>query len=292
MFLLVQPYPPPKANVRRNRPLAEYEAENQKKTRKVRPISFGKVRLKGIILYPLIGSVILGLVAMANNYQENMQVKDIHISFMDGQDNAFLLPTDIEEIVGSTEECRLLGENMNSLDLHGLETLLKDSPYIEDAEVFSSMMGALYMEVDLREPVARIINNSGNHLYVDAAGKKFPTTRKYTANVPFIRGDFEEGLVDTFACSTVESAVPVMDFIANDPFWNAQIAEVVIHQSGELSLHTQVGDLKVEFGYPVRIEEKFMNLMDFYRQVIPEVGWKYYRSIILKYKGLVYGRKR
>lgn len=292
MFLLVQPYPPPKSTMRRNRPLAEYEAEVKKKGKKRTPVNLGKFRLKGMVLYPLIASAFVGLLAVANNYQENMQVKDIEVSFVDGAQGAFLDADDVKEIVGSTSECSLIGEKMNSLDLDGIESLLANSPYIEEAEVFNSMMGVLYMEVDLREPVARIINNSGNHLYVDAKGHKFPTSRKHTANVPFIRGDFEEGIIDTFSCSTVEAAVPVMDFISKDPFWNAQIAEVVVHQSGELTLHTQVGDLRVEFGYPVRIEEKFLNLMDFYRQVIPEVGWKYYRSIIVKYKGLVYGRKR
>ena len=292
MLLLVQPFPPQKAPARRNRPLAEYEEEKQKKTRKGKPLRLGKFRLKGLILYPLILTGIFGVLAIANTYQKNMLVKEIQVDFASGTDQLFLDAEDVKEIVGVGEERKIIGEKMDELQLTELEYVLTQSPYISGAEVFKSMLGTLHLEVELRKPVARLINNSGSHLYVDAEGNKFPTSRKFSAYVPLIRGDFEEGVIDTFACSTIPSAIPVLDYIYQDPFWNAQIAEVVVKQSGELVLHPQIGDLKIEFGYPVRIEEKFLNLMDFYRQVLPEVGWKYYRTVDLTYKGQVIGRKR
>ena len=292
MFLLVQPFPPQKATARRNRPLVEYEEEKQKKRKRRGLAKVGKVRVKGIILYPLILAGIFGLLAMANTYQKNMVVKEIQVDFFSGEQATLIDAEDAQEIVGMGEEKVLIGETIDEIQLAELEDSLRKSPFVADAEVFKSLLGVLHMEVELRKPVARIINNSGTHLYVDAQGNKFPTTRKHTAYVPLIRGDFDETVVDTFACSTIESAIPVVNYIVQDSFWNAQIAEIVIQQSGALVLHQQVGEMKIEFGQPVRIEEKFLNLMDFYRQVLPEVGWKYYRTVDLKYKGQVIGRKR
>ncbi|MEM7655621.1 MAG: hypothetical protein AAF399_05785, partial [Bacteroidota bacterium] len=156
---------------------------------------------------------------------------------------------------------------------------------------YKSLLGELQIEVSLRDPAGRIMNNSGNYLFVDSTGHKFPVQSGSVANVLLIRGDFEEGVVDTFACSTIESAMPLVNFIRKDAFWDAQIAEIIIQQSGEVLLQPQIGNQRIEFGYPVEIEDKFQNLLDFYRQVLPERGWDHYRTINLKYRGQVVAKR-
>ncbi|MEO0472177.1 MAG: hypothetical protein AAF206_21300, partial [Bacteroidota bacterium] len=152
--------------------------------------------------------------------------------------------------------------------------------------------GVLGLEVLLRKPIARLINNDGESLYMDTHGNRFNPTKFHTEHVALVRGDFMEAVADSFICSTVGEALPVLRYIHQHPFWNAQIAEVVLQQNGELKLLPQVGNLPIEFGYPVRIEEKFDNLMDFYQQAIPKVGWNYYRSINVKFRGQVVAKKR
>lgn len=163
---------------------------------------------------------------------------------------------------------------------------------VQQAEVYKNMRGIIHLDIVQRTPVARVMNNSGDYLYLDETGKKFPGSRLGSADVPLVRGDFEEAIADTFACSTIAAAMPVYKYIYDDPFWRAQIAEIWIEQSGELVLFPTVGDIRVEFGYPIQIHEKFSNLLDFYRQVLPEVGWDRYRSVSVKYAGQVVGRRR
>lgn len=280
--------PPPK---RRNRPIAEVEVEQK---RKRQPLKVGKIgfRIRGILLYPLIIISGISLLAMVNGYQENLPLRDIHVTINSGSDNDFMDVQKVKEILGMDGESELVGLKMSSIELSDLEKKIKANPFIKEAEVFKSVRGVLFVDVEIRKPIARLINNSGDYVYVDGEGNKFPSSDLHTAHVTLVRGDFDETVVDTFACSTIKEAIPVLKYIYEDPFWNAQISDVVIKQSGELVLYPQIGSMFVEFGQPIRIADKFENMRDFYRQVVKEVGWDKYRSISVKYKGQVVAKKR
>lgn len=300
------PTPPPtrrRTPVGKNRPLEELEAatKGKKGPRKRKTPGSGPARSsnwftqvfsRAWVLYPSLLLLLGGLMAAANEYLEQMPLSEVRVGIEAGNDNAFLTEADVKEIMGGEQGHTYVGDPMGSLNLMEMENLLLASPFIAAAEVHKSMMGTLNVQVSLRQAVGRLINNSGSHLYLDAEGNKFPTSPRHTAYVPLVRGDFEEAVVDSFACSSVEEALPLLNFLQRDPFWGAQIAEVVIFQDGQIELLPTVSDMDIEFGYPVRIEEKFRNLMDFYRQVPPETGWDKYRSLSVKYRGQVVAKRQ
>ena len=292
MFLLVQTYSPRSVPKGRNRPLEEFAAE--KKSRKAPAVKVGsfKLGLKSWVIYPLAILLIAALLMAANSYHERLPLKEIQVSVVDGAEHPFIDAAGVKTAMGEEGDSVLVGQSLNRIALDELETKLLENPFIKSAEVYKNFSGVLTAEVGLKKPMARLINNDGEYLYLDEQGAKFPDSDLHSAHVLLIRGNFEEEVVDTFACSTIKDAIPVAEFIYQDPFWNAQISDIVVRQSGELELIPQVGELNIQFGYPVRIEEKFDLLMDFYRQVIPKVGWKHYRSVSLKFKGQVVAKRR
>ncbi|MEZ4776621.1 MAG: hypothetical protein R3D00_25825 [Bacteroidia bacterium] len=290
MFFLVKAYSPRTAAPRLNRPFEEIDAE--KKKRRKTSVSFGKIRMKNALLYPAIAAVVLVLFSLAGLYQQNMALSDIQVKIEADSDNQFLNAEDITKVITDNGERKIIGEKMNRLDLKELETIIKSDPTIEEAEIYKSIQGALHIEAKLRKPVARLINNDGNSVYLDEGGHKFPDSYRHAANVVLVRGDFNEAIVDTFECTTILAALPVLNYINTHEFWNAQISEVEIKQSGELVLYPQVGDMYVEFGQPVRIEEKFNNLLDFYRQVVREVGLDRYRYVSVEFRGQVVAKRK
>jgi len=289
-YLHTAPPPRRKAPAGRNRPLEEVEQE-AKSRRRPRAKGGRTWRLKSVLLYPLLLAGVGVLAVAGNSYLETMPLKDIQVELTHSAESAFINADDLKLGLQTTHG-NLLGTPLQGLDLAALEQTIRTNPTVKDAEVYKSLLGVLHVNASLREAVGRLVSNSGLHLYIDAEGNKFPVSPRHTAYVPLIRGDFDEAVADTFACSTIPEALPVINFIQQHPFWREQISEIVIYQDGELELHTEVGDMPIEFGIPVRIEEKFQNLMDFYRQVVPEVGWKKYRSLSVKYRGQVVARKR
>ncbi|MEM6765942.1 MAG: hypothetical protein AAF655_13480, partial [Bacteroidota bacterium] len=250
--------------------------------------------VKSVVIYT--GAVLLlgGLIWGVSWFLANQSCEIVQMEIHAHQNNHFvseetLLPY-VEEELGYS----LLGSKMGEIDLFQVERTLDDSPFIKNAEVYKQMNGSLWMEVEPKTAIARLVNNDGSYVYLDEFGNKFPSSPEFAANVILVRGDFNEEAspVDSFACQTVETAIPVYQHIRNDEFWNAQISEISIAQDGQLTLYPQIGNMYISFGQPVDIEDKFDNLMRFYKQVVKKVGWKKYRGVSVKYRGQVVGIKR
>ncbi|WNJ20252.1 hypothetical protein [Pontibacter sp. G13] len=273
----------------RNRPLEETEEPAEKRKK---PSKFKGPKLSNVWVYVLSAVGVILLVFLALRFADRMPVKEIQVDIHATSDNAFLTDAGVLDLLGLGDRADWEGVPMSSFNLQGMERELVASPFIQSAEVYTSLSGLMKMEVEMRVPVARLLNQSGNYIYLDQTGVKMPKSNAHTAYSVLVSGDFEEAIADTFACSTIPSILPVLNFIQQDTFWSAQISELQIHQDGTATLYPEIGDIKVDFGYPVRIEEKFSNLLDFYRQVLPESGWRTYREVSVRYRGQVVARKR
>ena len=163
MFFLVKTYNPRQTQIRRNRPFEEIELDIKKKRKT--SVALGKnIRLKNVFLYPLLGVAVIAILFMANNYQKNMPIQDIRVDIHANENNQFLNDIAIKKIITNEGETSIIGAPMNSIQLEGLEFSLLSHPTVEEAEVYKTIQGVLNVEVALRKPVARLINNSGNYL--------------------------------------------------------------------------------------------------------------------------------
>jgi cell division protein FtsQ len=273
---------------RQNRPLEE------EKVKKSRRFALPAIRLSGFARYSLMAVTVLALLGVANGFQKNLSCKDIQVNISASGDNQFLTMNDVRKMIGLDYGKDLIGEKMENIELIQVENSLRNSPFIREAEVYKSMRGVLFVDVEIREPIARMMNNDGSSLYLDSEGVRFPTTPNHTANVVLVRGNFNESVNDPEReeCgSIVDIALPVLRFISGDPFWNAMISEVVISEKGEIELIPQMGDIAMELGTPARLEEKFSHLRLFYDQVVKKIGWDKYKSVSVKYRGQVIARR-
>ncbi len=274
---------------RRNRPLEE--VLSNKRSRAVNlPVPF---RVKGVFLYVLIAVVVLGMLGLANGYQEGLVCDDISIQITADKNNAFMEPADVKGLILEEYGEAVIGEKMNSIELLKMEEILQDNAFIRQAEVYKSLKGILYVDVELRSAIARIVNENGSSMYLDEFGYKFPTTHRYIANVPLVRGEFIETFVpaDSLSCA-IEEAMPVLKYIHQNEFWRAQISEVRIRENGDILFYPEVGKMYMEFGQANNMQEKFDNLKLFFEQVANEIGWNTYKGVSVKYRGQVVAKKR
>jgi cell division protein FtsQ len=79
----------------------------------------------------------------------------------------------------------------------------------------------------------------------------------------------------------------MIEFINDDPFWKAQIAQMDINSEGKINIYPQVTGQRVEFGKPENFEVKFRKLMVFYKEILPQRGWTKYERVNLEYEGQV-----
>ncbi|MES2810568.1 MAG: cell division protein FtsQ, partial [Bacteroidota bacterium] len=82
-----------------------------------------------------------------------------------------------------------------------------------------------------------------------------------------------------------------MRYITGDSLWNAQISQVYVNEKREMELIPRVGNQRILLGNADSVEVKFSNLLAFYKQALPQVGWDAYKQINIKYANQVIGVK-
>lgn len=291
MFLWINSPTRTTTPVRQNRPIEEIAAPKKKKSAAA-VFTLGKLKLPQGLAILLVGIGLLVVLALVNRYQESVTLSGVQVNVIAKADNAFMNDERVMEAMGWVAGVAPLGEKMDMVHLKELEDSLRKSPFVKDAELYKSIQGVLHVEVTMREPVARLMNNSGADVYIDANGKKFPVSTIHSANVPLVRGDFDEAVADTFSCETVLSALPVLTFIKNDPFWNDYISEISVDGNGELTLYPRMDPMSIEFGHAIRISEKFRDTKVFLDQVMSHSDRPRFKQISVKYNGQVVATKR
>lgn len=189
---------------------------------------------------------------------------------------------------------QLVGLRMENIKMHELENSLKANPFIEYAKVYGDMDGTLVIEISQRQPIARMLNRFDQDFYIDMHGLKLPLSPNFTARVLAVNGYIEEpfgGRVDSLHTQIARDVFKTVSYIHNDALWDAQIAQVYVNADQEIELIPRVGNQRILLGNADSLDVKFKNLLGFYKQALPKVGWAAYKTINIKYTNQVIGIK-
>ncbi|HTE01324.1 MAG TPA: hypothetical protein VK668_18690 [Mucilaginibacter sp.] len=254
-----------------------------------------KKRIWKHILFGFIWVVSLGGLVLLMGFIEfkkaNVYCKEVKVYIPGSQ--YFIDRQEVDNIL-KVHRHQLVGRNMESINIQDLERKLKSNPFIESAKVYADMDGVIEVEISQRQPVIRIMNQFGQDFYIDQHGMKIPLSANYTAQVLAANGYIDEvfsNKIDTLHTDIARQLFKAVDFIRRDSLWSAQVAQVYVNQDHEIELIPRVGNNRILLGNADDLEAKFHNLMVFYKQAIPQVGWDRYKIINIKYANQVVGVK-
>lgn len=218
--------------------------------------------------------------------------KEIEI-LIPGADNFI----EIEEIDAILKQSQgdLIGRNLKQLNLHEIEKNIAANPYIGFVKVYADMNGTVYVEIKQRQPILRIVNAGGQDYYVDSNGLKMPVSPNFTANVIVATGFILEGFngrVDTLMTFLGKDLYQTARFLNTDSLWEAQIEQLYINEKNDIEMIPRVGKQRIIIGNAQGIETKMKNLLAFYKQAMPKVGWNTYHTINLKFLNQVVAERR
>jgi cell division protein FtsQ len=248
-----------------------------------------------IILISFIWLVSLGGLVVLMSFIEikksEMVCKDVKIYIPGSQ---YFIDKKVVENILHLSSFSLVGRKIDNINLHDLENRLKANPFVEYAKVYADMDGIIMMEVEQRQPIMRIMNQFEQDFYIDKNGLKLPMSANFTARVLAANGFIDEpfgGKVDTLHTLLAKDLFKTMKYITADSLWNAQISQVYVNPAHEIELIPRVGNQRILLGNADSIERKFSNLLAFYKQALPQVGWDAYKLINIKYANQVIGVK-
>lgn len=165
------------------------------------------------------------------------------------------------------------------INTDSLEKSLGNVNNFEHVECYINSQGKLCLKVTPMVPVARIFNDEDSY-YINRDGKRIDARPEYYVNVPIVSGKFSAAMPSS-------DALPVVTRIESDSILKSLVTMVVYNSPRNIMLIPRIRGHVINLGDTSRLDEKFANLMLFYRRVMPVKGWNYYDTISLKYKGQI-----
>lgn len=251
------------------------------------------VIISGWVVLVAGASVLLGF---AKSKRNNTQCKSVDIIIVQKGSNLFITPDEIRALI-TKDQGTVEGKAMNTINLPEMEQMLKDNPYIINAQVYATLDGTIKIKVAQKNPIARIINRSEESYYVDSAGYFMPLTDNCTPRVLIVNGLINDSYAanyksnakqmqtDTSVHSLLPSIYKIASYINRTAFWKAQITQVYVDSAKDFTLIPRVGGQHIILGDTTDLKQKFDKLFVLYKDGFNNNGkWNEYASINLKYK--------
>ncbi len=229
------------------------------------------------------------LIAFTERKQGGSLCNNVVVELDNLNENHFLDERDVMRLVENSGQT-IKGTSITRINLKAIESKLMMDKHIRDAELYGDLKGNLIVSVDLRRPIARLVQEDGPDAYLSEEGIVMGVSDKFTSRVMIISGRWAKAVMEKGNVYEMEGGQDLMDmidFINEDRFWKAQIAQMDIDARGEIVIYPQVTGQRVEFGTTENYETKLSNLMVFYKDVLPQKGWTRYERVNLKYNGQV-----
>ncbi|PSL50112.1 cell division protein FtsQ [Chitinophaga niastensis] len=245
-------------------------------------------RLGIVVLWTMALAGFVVLLAAAIQDKDAGKCKSIQVKFEGKDDNFFIETKDIKSLITKDKNLNPVGKPIGTINIGQLENIVDQDPWVKNAEIYFDNRQQLNIKVTQREPVARVFTFSGNSFYLDEAGEHIPVSNRYAARVPVFTGfpTDADKLQKPDSLLTAQ-IVDMGTFIGNDPFWMAQVEQLMITGDRRFEFIPKLGDQVIAFGEGVDIEKKFTKLLAFYKEGLNKVGWNNYTRINIAFENEV-----
>jgi cell division protein FtsQ len=210
----------------------------------------------------------------------------IHVIIPDGSDTLFFI-SDAEVLILSCDS--IVGKHYSDMDIHHIETTLRQSPYVLTTTVYGTLNGVLEVFVTQRKPLVRVINQAQEHFYLDENGCAMPPKQGISAHVPVASGNIETSFKQALDTLTTElyNLINCVVCITHDEFLKNQTGQIYIEKPNKYLLLPVIGNHAIVLGDPIHPEIRLQKLKIFYKKGISESGWAKYKTIDLRFKNQI-----
>ena len=250
-----------------------------------------KINIKNILTILLwctigMGGIVLLVAAVRSKNVKTCKGVEIEISGV--SNNFFIDQEDVLNIIKNYVGSKPEGRTISAFNLRDIEQNLEQDVWIKNAELFFDNNEILRVNVDEREPVARIFSGDGESFYVDSSLKILPLSQKFSARLPVFTGFTHRSVYLSKADSSLlNDIIKISMMMQGDSFLMAMIEQVDITPQRYFEMMPKIGNQLIVFGDAADAAEKFNKLKLFYKQVITTAGWSRYSVINLQYKNQV-----
>jgi cell division protein FtsQ len=174
-----------------------------------------------------------------------------------------------------------VGNKIKELATEEIESYLEQNPIVKRTNCYHTPDGRATLKIELRQPKYMVVGDLDTY-YVDTEKQVLPVPTGVIAYVPVVTGRMTRTMA-------AEVLFPLVSFIADHPFWNAQISQIYVNENQEIELVPRVGNTIILLGKTDGFEDKFERLYELYSKGFTVFGWELYEKLDLRYKQQIVG---
>jgi cell division protein FtsQ len=265
-------------------------------------------KIKTILPYILwtISIALIGVIlSFSVNRQKNLKIDKINISIENTDEQQFLEEKNIIDLIKINNDS-ISTKKINQLNVYQLEKIVNSHPAIENANVSVDINGDLNIEVEQRQPIARIFNANNESYYIDKNGKAMPLSDQYTAKILPFNGNINEPFnyrvnynVAFFENNKklknlvlYDDIFNIANYISKDSVLSALVQQVFVAENKTFEIITAITQTKVILGDSQDLDSKFKKLKIFFKEGLAKNNWwNKYNTIDISFKNQIICKK-
>ncbi|MCA0132460.1 cell division protein FtsQ/DivIB [Winogradskyella alexanderae] len=228
-------------------------------------IKFNYIKVVGLLV------LVCFLFAFSNQRNKERKV-NIQPPHFVGENKLFITDATVSKLLIQNQP-RVTQQSKDIIDLNELEDALNSNSMIKKAEVFMSINGELYTEIEQKRPIARVSSNAS--YYIDDEGGFMPLSDNYTARVPLVTGT-----INKKSLNTIYTFAKAVD---EDEFLKKHVIEIHQNNDGTIDFKVRKSDFKVHLGTLKKLNKKINNFKAFYQKAFKDKTLDSFEMVNLKF---------
>ena len=257
-----------------------------------------KKALKILIAIPLL-YLVSAPVYFAKSINDEL-VTGVEIILSDSSEYYFITKDYLYNLLFSSFG-QIVGKPVKEIGLENIEKNIKTIRELRTVEAYMTIDGKLMIWAEQRRPIMRLMPDEGGDYFIDDEGVVIRRRNSYNPRLHIVVGNINVSQAMLNGTSVLDTVIknPILrdiyylvNYIKKNDFWSAQIDQIYVDRGNGIELIPRVGNHVIRLGSVEDLEDKFINLEAFYKNVIPEVGWNKYSVINLEFKNQIVCKKR
>jgi cell division protein FtsQ len=242
-------------------------------------------------LWIAVGIAVIVLLGAAMQQKNHKVCGKIEVHITGAEKHVFIDEDDIKEMLNSISP--VVGRDIASLNLRIMEEQLEKNAWVKNAELFFDNNSVLMVNIEERQPIARVFTVQGNSFYLDTACIRLPLSEELSARVPvFTSFPSDKKIMAHSDSILLKDIVKMGSFIIADSFWMAQTAQIDITEQGQFEMFPVIGDHTVALGNADDLESKFNRLFTFYKEAWLQNGINKYERLDVQFNNQIVAVRR
>lgn len=251
----------------------------------MRPIQETRA-LKKVIQYSILLVLAVGLttgILWARDKSRGEVCEVVEVQVVNADSTSFVTPQGVlSDLKG--QGIKIVGKRMGDIDASDIEEALRQSPYLENADLVKCQQGKVLIRVSQLVPVMRVFDGEDSY-YVNRAGKHMAATNYYHSDVPVVQGHFTKKYPPT-------RLLPLIDYVESDSLLHSLVTMYQVRDTNNIIIVPDFSGHVVNIGNADGFENKFAKLKLFYSEVLPKRGWNTYDTISVKWNHQIVATRR